>query len=77
MNAIKYKIYSEAYYIILVVNSNLSMFYKDCNMPPIRLREGLAFQKDIPKKSQAFPKADGRHTILFKVRRCHRLINFS
>ena len=23
---------------------------------------------DIPRKSQAFPKADGRHTILFKVR---------
>ena len=24
--------------------------------------------RDIPRKSQAFPKADGRHTILFKVR---------
>ena len=33
-------------------------------MPPIRLREGLAF----PRKSQSFPEADGRHTILFKVR---------
>ena len=24
--------------------------------------------RDIPRKSQAFPKADGRHTIFFKVR---------
>ena len=41
---------------------------EECNMPPIRLREGLAFPRDVPRKSQDFLQADGRHTILFKVR---------
>ena len=50
--------------------------WKACNMPPIRLREGLASPRNVPStKHEGHPeektgllKSDGRITILFKVR---------